>query len=73
MQSQEKNTSMQIIGDLGISGTEADFYDSYEGLPPDYTLGHNMLAGAFAGIAVRLFAPDYESYMETDKCTRNIQ
>jgi hypothetical protein len=25
---------------------------SYEGLPPDYTLGHNMLAGAFAGIAV---------------------
>ena len=26
--------------------------DSYEGLPPTFTLGYNMLAGAFAGIAV---------------------
>jgi len=25
---------------------------SYEALPPNYGLGHNMLAGAFAGIAV---------------------
>lgn len=25
---------------------------SYEGLPSDYSLGHNMVAGAFAGIAV---------------------
>jgi len=26
---------------------------SYEALPPNYGLSHNMLAGAFAGIAVR--------------------
>ncbi|MCJ1403391.1 Fe(2+) transporter [Xylographa trunciseda] len=30
---------------------EVDEYD-YEGLPPNFTLGYNMLAGAFAGIAV---------------------
>jgi hypothetical protein len=27
--------------------------DSYEALPSNYGLGRNMLAGAFAGIAVR--------------------
>ena len=26
---------------------------SYEALPPHFSLGNNMLAGAFAGIAVR--------------------
>lgn len=31
---------------------EADVHDSYEALPANYGLGHNMLAGAFAGIAV---------------------
>lgn len=30
---------------------------SYEALPENYTLGHNMLAGAFAGIAVRPLLP----------------
>ncbi|PGH04372.1 solute carrier family 25 (mitochondrial iron transporter), member 28/37 [Blastomyces parvus] len=30
-----------------VPGEEYD----YEALPPDYSLGHNMLAGAFAGIA----------------------
>jgi len=35
---------------------------SYEGLPPDYTLGHNMLAGAFAGIAV------YNIHNQGDQC-----
>lgn len=49
----------------------ADLDDSYEGLPPDYTLGHNMLAGAFAGIAVRFFCPDYGMNGWTDCCTRN--
>jgi hypothetical protein len=33
--------------------------DSYEALPSNYGLGRNMLAGAFAGIAVR--------YMDTEK------
>jgi hypothetical protein len=27
--------------------------NSYEALPPNFSLGANMLAGAFAGIAVR--------------------
>jgi hypothetical protein len=56
MQSQQKNMSKLFIGDSGRHGPDADVYDSYEGLPPDYTLGHNMLAGAFAGIAVRFFS-----------------
>jgi hypothetical protein len=33
--------------------------DSYEALPSNYGLGRNMLAGAFAGIAVR--------YLDTEK------
>lgn len=28
-------------------------YGSYEALPPNFTLTNNMIAGAFAGIAVR--------------------
>ena len=52
---------------------EANLHYSYEGLPPDYTLGHNMLAGAFAGIAVRFFAPVYESCIRTETCARNIR
>lgn len=28
------------------------FMNSYEGLPPNFSLSANMLAGAFAGIAV---------------------
>jgi len=47
--------SKLFIGDAGLHGADADVRDSYEGLPPDYTLGHNMLAGAFAGIAVGFF------------------
>lgn len=31
----------------------ADPIASYEALPPNFSLGANMLAGAFAGIAVR--------------------
>ena len=65
--------SMRSIRDAGIRGADADIQDSYEGLPPDYTLGHNMLAGAFAGIAVRLFAPMYESCIGTNRCTRNTR
>jgi hypothetical protein len=57
MQSQQKNMSKLFIGDAGLHGADADVCDSYEGLPPDYTLGHNMLAGAFAGIAVSIFRP----------------
>ena len=49
--------SKLFIGDMGLHGADADARDSYEGLPPDYTLGHNMLAGAFAGIAVSIFRP----------------
>ena len=51
--------SMYPVREVGPDWADADVCDSYEGLPPDYTLGHNMLAGAFAGIAVRLFAPVY--------------
>ena len=57
MQSQQKNMSKLFIGDSGLQWADTDVCDSYEGLPPDYTLGHNMLAGAFAGIAVRIFRP----------------
>jgi hypothetical protein len=32
----------------------ADSCPSYEALPPNFSLTANMLAGAFAGIAVRL-------------------
>ena len=32
---------------------------SYEGLPPNFSLGANMLAGAFAGIAVFSTRPRY--------------
>jgi hypothetical protein len=32
----------------------ADVWYSYEALPPNFSLGANMLAGAFAGIAVRI-------------------
>ncbi len=52
---------MRRPSEVGVwSGGYADLFDSYEGLPPDYTLGHNMLAGAFAGIAVRFFAHDHK-------------
>ena len=61
MQSQQKNMSKLFIGDAGLHGADADVRDSYEGLPPDYTLGHNMLAGAFAGIAVSFSAPESEA------------
>ena len=57
MQSQQKNMSKLFIGDSDLHRPDADVCDSYEGLPPDYTLGHNMLAGAFAGIAVSIFRP----------------
>jgi hypothetical protein len=33
--------------------TRAKIDDSYEGLPPNFSLAANMAAGAFAGIAVR--------------------
>jgi hypothetical protein len=39
-----------------IDGAIADQFYRYEALPPNYSLGHNMLAGAFAGIAVSIFA-----------------
>ena len=35
--------------------TAADLPSSYEALPPNFSLSANMLAGAFAGIAVRYF------------------
>ena len=34
-------------------GLIVDGHSRYEGLPPNYSLSHNMMAGAFAGIAVR--------------------
>ena len=37
----------------GVAGTRTNLTcRSYEALPPNYGLGHNMMAGAFAGIAV---------------------
>lgn len=35
--------------------------DSYESLPPNFSLLQNMAAGAFAGIAVRLQIPQPSS------------
>ena len=36
-----------------IAGTRWELtFRRYEALPPNYGLGHNMMAGAFAGIAV---------------------
>jgi hypothetical protein len=36
-----------------LSDGAADSPLRYEGLPPNFSLSDNMLAGAFAGIAVR--------------------
>lgn len=36
----------------GMCEARADEGDSYESLPSNFSLGANMLAGAFAGIAV---------------------
>ena len=38
---------------LGRTKLVADLDNSYEALPPNFSLSANMLAGAFAGIAVR--------------------
>jgi hypothetical protein len=40
----------------------ADESSSYESLPPNFSLSANMLAGAFAGIAVRCRIPDVARY-----------
>jgi len=50
---------------------------SYEGLPPNFSLAANMAAGAFAGIAVRLFdrsraAPAHNRSRNTQSCTPSI-
>jgi hypothetical protein len=49
----KKNTSTAPLHHQhhGVSG--ADTLYSYEALPPNFSLTANMLAGAFAGIAVR--------------------
>jgi hypothetical protein len=40
---------------LGVpGGGDTDSHHRYEALPSDYSLGANMMAGAFAGIAVSL-------------------
>jgi solute carrier family 25 iron transporter 28/37 len=39
----------------------ANYDNSYESLPPNFSLGANMAAGAFAGIAVRLGANMHEA------------
>ena len=46
--------SMSVYTYVGrcLSKVLITLLDSYEGLPPNFTLGYNMLAGAFAGIAV---------------------
>ena len=64
--------SMRTFGCWCLDCGWADLFDSYEGLPPDYTLGHNMLAGAFAGIAVRFFAPDHKLYIKTHQRTGTL-
>jgi len=38
--------------DRRIPKTPLTYVYSYEGLPPKFSLANNMLAGAFAGIAV---------------------
>ena len=37
---------------LCVEVASTDYHHRYEGLPPNFTLRDNMLAGAFAGIAV---------------------
>lgn len=41
-----------LTGSRKGSGTDTDRIDSYESLPPNFSLAANMAAGAFAGIAV---------------------
>lgn len=41
------DASMMVIRD-----TDLDCLTSYESLPPNFSLAQNMIAGAFAGIAV---------------------
>jgi hypothetical protein len=41
----------------GEHRTDTEMENSYEGLPPNFSLAANMVAGAFAGIAVRYANP----------------
>lgn len=47
-----RSTNPMPIGDLKRELGELMSRTSYEALPEGYGLGHNMMAGAFAGIAV---------------------
>ena len=49
----KKNTSTAPLHHHGWKTPVADLRTSYEALPPNFSLTANMLAGAFAGIAVR--------------------
>ena len=53
----------------GLYSAIANVFHSYEALSPDSTLTNNMLAGAFAGIAVGL---DVACYCE-DKLADNLK
>jgi len=52
--SKKQNTS--TTGPSPARMAIADEISSYESLPPNFSLSANMLAGAFAGIAVRYSA-----------------
>lgn len=49
----KKNTSTAPLHHSGYCTSVTDLSTSYEALPPNFSLSANMLAGAFAGIAVR--------------------
>jgi hypothetical protein len=49
----KKNTSTAPLHHHTWDTSVADLRASYEALPPNFSLTANMLAGAFAGIAVR--------------------
>jgi hypothetical protein len=54
--SKKQNTSTAALSRDRMD--TADVFFSYESLPPNFSLSANMLAGAFAGIAVRRRIPD---------------
>lgn len=49
------------------------FFSSYEALPSNYGLGHTMIAGAFAGIAVRRTSKPNQSMPWRDHADRTLK
>ena len=73
-QYQWKSMSMKLPSAIVVKGElQLTGCCSYEGLPPNFSLGYNMLAGAFAGIMVSLHILAFHSValLRADRFCRN--